>query len=252
MKLVLFVALLILGYASAQTCSCAVNGTTYDLSKLTYDNTADAPAGYSYTNTGGSTFYVNFCSSVSTTTLNDCNKNAPAGSCQKSGNPGTYYSAGTVASQTCVTFTPTSTYTEGVAIKYTGGATCTNAGVNRQTVINIACDDSAGTGSLVSESEAVTCNYVLYFASEYGCSGGSGGGGVDVGWIIILILTVFFFVYVIVGMVIKAVKFEARDPINIVPNVDFWKDAPFLFKDGCIFFVQKVSCGKLCGGYTEI
>merc|ERR1712137_1168129 len=74
---------------------------------------------------------------------------------------------------------------------------------------------------------------------------------VNPGWVIIFIVCIFFFVYVAVGMAIKFVKFEARG-LDIVPNYDFWKDVPALFKEGCIFFIQKVSCGKLCAGYTEI
>jgi len=52
-------------------------------------------------------------------------------------------------------------------------------------------------------------------------------------------------------MVIKFVKFEARD-LNIIPNYDFWKDVPMLIKDGCVFFIQKITCGKVCAGYSEI
>lgn len=57
--------------------------------------------------------------------------------------------------------------------------------------------------------------------------------------------------YVIVGAVVKFVKFEGRG-LDMIPNHDFWVGAPGLFKEGCIFFVQKVSCGKLCAGYSAI
>lgn len=64
-------------------------------------------------------------------------------------------------------------------------------------------------------------------------------------------MCVIYFVYVVVGVIIKYVKFEGRG-LDMVPNIDFWKDIPFLMRDGCVFVVQKVSMGKLCAGYNTI
>merc|ERR1711974_486885 len=83
-------------------------------------------------------------------------------------------------------------------------------GTYRSSTINVGCDASTdGQGALYSES-ASGCDYTLFFQSQYGCAGssGGGGGGVDPGWIIIFICSIFFFVYVILGMIIKFVKFE--------------------------------------------
>ena len=60
-----------------------------------------------------------------------------------------------------------------------------------------------------------------------------------------------FIVYIIVGVLIKWKKYEATG-IDLIPNVDFWKDVPFLFKDGWVFTINKITCGKVCGGYSSI
>jgi len=137
------------------------SGAYWNLTPLRYDPSEPSPSGYSLITTQGSTFYVNFCDEVSTNNLNDCNSDAPAGSCQQTGNPSSFYSAGAVSGMTFTDFTPTGSYTDGIAIKYTDGNVCTNVGLTRQTTINVICDPTVDGFQLISESEPSTCTYIL-------------------------------------------------------------------------------------------
>lgn len=47
-------------------------------------------------------------------------------------------------------------------------------------------------------------------------------------------------VYMVVGMIIKIFKYQASG-FDIIPNIEFWKDLPFLVRDGVQF---AISCGK--------
>lgn len=57
--------------------------------------------------------------------------------------------------------------------------------------------------------------------------------GVSVGSILIMILVVFISIYLILGMIYKKVRYNATG-INLIPNVEFWKDVPFLIGDGIL------------------
>merc|ERR1712108_53006 len=182
-------------------------GTSIDITPLSYDPTQSAPDGYSYSTSDGNTFYVNFCEQVASNINEVCNKNAPNGACQQSGTA--YYASGTVSSMVWLNYVSDGKYTEGTGVKYINGDYCKSFATNRNTAIYVGCDSSAGVGSLYSEVSN-GCDYTLYFASEYGCPGGSGSGGVNPGWIIIFICCILFFVYVVVGIAFKVIKQQAR------------------------------------------
>ena len=57
--------------------------------------------------------------------------------------------------------------------------------------------------------------------------------------------SVLFLVYVVVGMVIKIVKYGARD-LEIIPNYGVWLQMPSLFYEGVAFTLSKISRGKIC------
>ena len=47
-------------------------------------------------------------------------------------------------------------------------------------------------------------------------------------------------IYLIVGMIVKKIVYKSEG-INLIPNIEFWKDAPALAIDGIIFVF---TCGK--------
>jgi len=263
---VLLLAVVALVAAQTAPMSCEYTdgaGNTFDLSPLTYDPSQNSPTGYNAMDSSSQNYYINFCQQVSTVDTNTapCNKAAPAAVCQSSG--GNYHSAGAVSTQTWGPWSNTNApategnFTSGLALVYSNGDACPGLGssVYRRTTINVACnEDTEKGGAYGAYSTSGSCDYQVFYSSSLACiGGGSGGGsgGVNPGWVIIFIVCIFFFVYVAVGMAIKFAKFEARG-LDLVPNYDFWKDVPALFKGGIIFFIQKITFGKVCGGYTEI
>jgi hypothetical protein len=49
-----------------------------------------------------------------------------------------------------------------------------------------------------------------------------------------------FFLYMVIGMIYKKVKLQSQG-LDMVPNVEFWKNLPGLVKDGAMF---TFTCGK--------
>lgn len=76
------------------------NGTPLNITSLTYDPSEPPPPEYSYTDSAGNQFFINFCAQVSKY-LVDCNIST-SGSCQLSG--GNYYSAGRLNTMANATF----------------------------------------------------------------------------------------------------------------------------------------------------
>eukprot|EP01115_Flamella_aegyptia_P001939 TRINITY_DN1321_c1_g1_i1.p1 TRINITY_DN1321_c1_g1~~TRINITY_DN1321_c1_g1_i1.p1 ORF type:complete len:188 (-),score=27.31 TRINITY_DN1321_c1_g1_i1:121-684(-) len=150
---------------------------------------------------------------------------------------------------------------DGIAINYGNGDPCNFS--PRQSTINIECDKDAGQGTITSASERSTCNYYVYMKSKYACgykslkdaqNGGSKkskskGAGDYWGWIILSLSITGFVAYIIIGMAVKYKKYDARG-VEMIPNINFWKDFPFLIKDGVFFTIQKVSCNKLLADWS--
>jgi len=233
----------------------ATSGNSWDLTDLQYDSSAtEFPTGYSF-QSGTNTFYINFCSPVSSAAIGDTgNKCSSAGSCQLSDQ---YYNAGQASGYTFAPYYASGTATngtdpDGVALTYSNGNVCQSINKGRISHIWVVCPTNGqATNQISNVVEESTCNYDITFYSDNGCVGGGSGGGVDPGWIILLFLSFFFFVYVAIGVPIKFKKYEARG-LDLVPNYDFWKDVPFLLKDATVFTIQKVTCNKVCAGYSEI
>eukprot|EP01065_Artemidia_motanka_P000821 TRINITY_DN10389_c0_g1_i1.p2 TRINITY_DN10389_c0_g1~~TRINITY_DN10389_c0_g1_i1.p2 ORF type:complete len:266 (+),score=95.26 TRINITY_DN10389_c0_g1_i1:80-877(+) len=81
--------------------------------------------------------------------------------------------------------------------------------------------------------------------------GGDGGGSSDGcggGCIFLILFFVGGFVYFAAGMVWNHQRNEKRG-LEMIPHVEFWKDVPFLVKDGVTFTAQKIRGG---GGYSAV
>jgi hypothetical protein len=72
--------------------------------------------------------------------------------------------------------------------------------------------------------------------------------GISGGTIFLIILLVLVVVYIIGGIIFnKAIKKE--DGIGF-PHIEFWKDSPFMAKDGVMFLASKVTGGRV--GYADV
>jgi len=151
-------------------------------------------------------------------------------------------------------------------LTYTGGSSAGGCSAARSTNVTFTCStDKNNLGTIISTTQpppSTKCQYLITVTSIYACNNqkcGGGGGGSSHGWwtwkswgyLIILIAIVLFITYLIAG--IGFLYYRNRTvSVELIPNLEFWKDLPFLLKDGCVYFVQKASFGRLCSGYTTV
>eukprot|EP01104_Vermistella_antarctica_P021681 TRINITY_DN998_c0_g1_i2.p1 TRINITY_DN998_c0_g1~~TRINITY_DN998_c0_g1_i2.p1 ORF type:complete len:275 (-),score=55.48 TRINITY_DN998_c0_g1_i2:232-1056(-) len=223
-----------------------------------YDNTA----------TNGSKWYFNFCTPVVGSFGNACDV-ASTAVCQVT-KSGSEYPAGALSSTKYVPL-PKSIGTEGLGVQYGGGKDC--GSTPRQTTIYIKCGESQFKAISASEPKG-SCVYTITIESTAGCAasgsgsgsgsgviptgGGSTGGSTGSssgsflgwfwGWLVIILFVLVVVVYLVAGGVYKFKVLEERG-LEVVPNIDFWRDVPSLVKDGSVFGFHAITCHKLDSNY---
>jgi hypothetical protein len=158
---------------------------------------------------------------------------------------------------------------KGAVLKYNNGATFEQDGNNvaSRAEIKIECDKEATDQKPSLDTNDVVSGVMVYklsMKSKFACPdpainprGGGGGGAYAGTWpfgaggIILSILLGFFIIYLIVGMLVMKFKFKATG-IEIIPNVHFWKELPFLFKDGCLLIWDGVLRVTKKGKYQQL
>ena len=60
-----------------------------------------------------------------------------------------------------------------------------------------------------------------------------------------------FILYFIVGFILCKFVWK-KEGLEVIPNVAFWKDLPFLLKDGVMFWVDLFRKLTKKGEYTEV
>jgi len=238
---ILVYSLFILSTTMAQDANCtydsATTGYSFDLSPLMKTGGA---ANYQYLEADKGTWFINFCANATGT---GCK--TPGTACQYGSQitgvlPGVFTDL-----VNSVAGIPDDA--QGVNYTYYGGDYCAGPKRNRQTSIYVICNTTADPGFISEVIEptdpAMTCMYAIEFQSIYGCPGG-GGGGIEVGWILIIILIIVVFLYLAVGVVYQWKKNHATG-LELMPNHEFWREAPGLFKDGCLYTFRKITCKKI-------
>merc|ERR1712232_63631 len=166
---VLFFVFALLSIVYGQCTYTASNGCTYDLSGLTIAVNQPTSAFYTGMDTSNSTFYFNICGALNSELSTGFS--TPPGVLQETLNTGNYscgaynntsigeYS-GAAAEGSC----------PGVNLIYFDGTACINAGLTRQTTINIGCDSTVVNGlSVDSIVEPTTCAYEIQVFSNAAC-----------------------------------------------------------------------------------
>merc|ERR1712100_625817 len=166
---VLFFVFTLLSTVCGQCTYTASNGCTYDLSGLTIAVNQPTSAFYTGMDTSNSTFYFNICGALNSELSTGFS--TPPGVLQETLNTGNYscgaynntsigeYS-GAAAEGSC----------PGVNLIYFDGTACINAGLTRQTTINIGCDSTVLNGlSVGSIVEPTTCAYEIQVFSNAAC-----------------------------------------------------------------------------------
>jgi len=65
--------------------------------------------------------------------------------------------------------------------------------------------------------------------------------GYSVGGILMLIVILIFILYFVIGMIFKKLRYKASR-LDLIPNLGFWQDLPFLVGDGILFLF---TCGRV-------
>jgi len=132
---------------------------------------------------------------------------------------------------------------QGVVVRYTDGVICGNG--KRTVTISLECDtEYDGKGNIFSIVEAPTCSFIMQIASPFACPGirPPSSTAIDIGWILIIVLGVSFIIYLIAGIVYKT-KISSNPVgfgLEAIPNYEFWKDLPFMVKEGSMYVYQKI------------
>eukprot|EP01104_Vermistella_antarctica_P010011 TRINITY_DN263_c5_g2_i1.p1 TRINITY_DN263_c5_g2~~TRINITY_DN263_c5_g2_i1.p1 ORF type:complete len:261 (+),score=49.16 TRINITY_DN263_c5_g2_i1:174-956(+) len=231
--------------------ACSSDG--YDLSPLTVSDTE--PYSYTQQSAGQKTlWYFNFCAPASQPKV--CPPANNSGVCQIASN-GLFKNAGSYTDISWVAL-PKEIGSEGIGLAYGDGTLC---GVTpRNTTLFVYCSESDEMTVDQVVSPTGSCSYQIWIKSKYVCGGGSSGAGFMnlVSWIFLICFVVGVVVYLVCGSVYK---FKVRDErgMEMIPNIDFWREFPSLLWDGTkqagrvtMWTVNKVSCKKIAQDYETL
>jgi hypothetical protein len=126
-----------------------------------------------------------------------------------------------------------------IKLSYTGGQD------SRKCDFNFKYKSSESTPEMTFDQEKPQLDYHLTVMGDFDVpqaptpkpTPSGSGGGVDPGIpgiIIIVVLIVAAVSYVVIGIIIQAAV-RGASGVEVIPNVTFWKDFPFLIKDGFVF-----------------
>ncbi|CAG5124759.1 unnamed protein product [Candidula unifasciata] len=121
--------------------------------------------------------------------------------------------------------------------------------INRTLHLTVKCSDQDGEftyqGSNKPPSPVI---YKFTLATRHICAGAKNEGGLSPGSVMVIIFFVLLIVYILGGLLFQKFIRKAQG-VEIIPNYVFWKDFPFLVKDGFVFTFQ---CCKGSSGYDKI
>jgi len=209
----------------------ATDGSSYNLNPLTTaKGYQGGEAGTQYT------YFWNFCQDVNVSCL------FPTPAAQVLGT--TCISVGYLAN-TIISDNP-SNPKAGFQVQYTNTQDnkCQQNTVNRVTNIIVDCDQSV-EASFVDITEPGGnggCLYQIRMKSKYACpiKGGIAGevSGLSGGSIFLIIVLIAAVLYLSIGSIVMW-KVKGHSGIEVIPNIEFWKDLPGLIKDGVLLIRSK-------------
>eukprot|EP00009_Paramoeba_aestuarina_P005175 CAMPEP_0201523576 /NCGR_PEP_ID=MMETSP0161_2-20130828/20356_1 /ASSEMBLY_ACC=CAM_ASM_000251 /TAXON_ID=180227 /ORGANISM="Neoparamoeba aestuarina, Strain SoJaBio B1-5/56/2" /LENGTH=246 /DNA_ID=CAMNT_0047922739 /DNA_START=83 /DNA_END=823 /DNA_ORIENTATION=+ len=245
MKLLLVLCALFVA-SQAWDCKFDIDGYSYDLTPGSKGTGSDSSNGLWTTGNTGKpgTFYFQLCDPTTSTpnvgNSNECNQITPTQVCQQDG---------VNLDWSCGINPSTTAYGDpgkGVVMAASGGSDsgCTSG---RSSFVRVICPDGTGfsSGTVKFVEENPTCTYTIALYHDVGCAKGS--SGLSGGSIFLIIFFVGFAVYFAAGAGWN--YYQGKRGIEIIPQVEFWKDLPFLVKDGVMFLVGKCTGG---GSYSTV
>jgi len=140
---------------------------------------------------------------------------------------------------------------KGIYLSYWGNQEC-SPGQRLGILINNWCDAGVSEAQIyaVKVYDGTDCLSVIDVKSKHGCPYKKSSGGLSIGSILLITLTVLVFVYVVGGMVYRY-RFKQATGLDMVPNRELWfTNIPNLVKDGCVFSYIKIR-GRISGQPAE-
>ena len=217
-------------------CSCNTKLGVMSLADQTFNNGESFIEVYS--NQDGNTYRFYPCG-VDTSWGGDCAKGATT--CQYSSNEQVYYSLGAIDSYS-ITEVSTDEKNQFITFFYQGGTD------QRSSTVTVFCDASVKDDVLTFIDEYPQLEYNLELVTSKICPGApapSTGEPVVPALFILVILVLFLAIvtYLVVGVLLMVFWKGARG-FEIIPNLAFWKDLPFLFKDGVLFSFSYIPAAR--------
>jgi len=112
---------------------------------------------------------------------------------------------------------------------------CTNG--MRVATVKVSCSPNR-TGDFRFIDEKPRCYYQFELNTKYARrSEAVKPHGLGVGAVLLIIFFICIALYLIGGMTYKGCVSGERG-VNMIPNIEFWKQLPGLIKDGCLFVVK--------------
>lgn len=122
-----------------------------------------------------------------------------------------------------------------LVLTYTGDTISVPGGTQiRTSRISLVCDKTADVNTFIAEGEQPpkgSVNYKFTLRSKHACIVSS---GISVGSVLLILFFVFVMIYVIGGILFLRF-YRGASGVEMFPNYEFWKDLPFLIKDGMVF-----------------
>jgi hypothetical protein len=143
------------------------------------------------------------------------------------------YGLGDISTVSCdVSQSTPSNNTWIIKLSYTGGSD------GRKCDFTFVYSPSDAQPELTFDQEKPGLDYHLTVLGDFGIPGAPAtDSGVDpgiVGIVLIALLIIAAVSYLVVGIIIQVAVRGARG-VEVIPNLSFWKDFPFLLKDGILF-----------------
>jgi hypothetical protein len=116
----------------------------------------------------------------------------------------------------------------------------------RMTEIDFHCDEDASIGKPVFKGVQALV-YKFQWDSELVCAKPGGPDrrlrpipGLGILGLFLLLAVIGLILYFVIGIVIKIAVYKAKG-VEVIPNVEFWKDLPHLVKDGFVYVYEGIT-----------
>jgi len=123
---------------------------------------------------------------------------------------------------------------EVVNITYLNGRS--GCGGKRSSIIMIACG-TEDPGVIQAVLSNFNCTFVIRMSSKWAC--GIRISGIDPGWYFVIAVIAIAILYLICGIAYKRIK-EGATGIEMIPNIDLWRDLPWLVRDGFVWTFVRI------------